>query len=409
MDLKDKLRRFSAEKPVKQESVVALETQHLTVQRLGGQEIHNQYGCFQQIDIRYPLDYVHGSTMIGEALELDPALLAFLAKDLSLANIDLQTCLFIDTETTGLAGGAGTYAFLVGTGRFYADHFVVRQYLMRDFPEELALLAKLKEDLASVKTLISFNGKSFDWPLLKDRFAMHRFRPDYFAFSHLDLLHPSRRMWRKALPSCSLGSLESNILGVHRSGDIPGCEIPQRFFDFLKTGKAELLKDILEHNVIDIVSMVTLYVDLALRGSRSPLDCASSSEAECIAILHQQAGDYPAAIRYLQTALCFSLDTLTKTRLLSLLAAIHKRLGQFEPAEKIWLELIVTDNIWAYEELAKYYEHKKKDLGAAITMTRRGLALALRQHLVRVPAFEHRLDRLERSQQKIQRQLLELG
>ncbi len=406
MNLKDKLRRFAAEK---KDFVPDISHSVDVRDSLGGYEVNNVYGCFHQVERVYTLDHYHGGHSLGSVLSMDPKTMVFLAKDQSLRDLDLKECLFIDTETTGLAGGAGTYAFLVGTGHFVKNHFVVRQYLMRDYPEELPLLAALQDDIAQAKGLISFNGKRFDWPLLLDRFTMNRFPRHISDYLHLDLLFPARRLWKDRLPSCSLSSLEQNILGVHRVGDIPGSEVPQRFFQFLQTGDGELLKDILEHNVIDIVSMVSLLMKLAQIGSQPPAGCDCPFEAEGLGRLYQQTGDFSQAILYYQSALEHCQDIRLRSRLLTGIASGNKRLRQYKEAESAWLALTQYEDVRAYEELAKYYEHHKKDITAAITMARRGLAISLHRKSPGVLAFQHRLARLERTLVKHQEEGSQLG
>lgn len=170
---------------------------------------------------------------------------------------DLRRALFIDTETTGLRG-AGTVAFLVGLGWVDGDSFVVRQLLMRDYPEEAHMLLQLGALFPAYDCLISFNGKSFDLPLLRDRFIMARLKEQWRAPPHLDLLHAARRTWKLRLGSCALGALEAQVLGISREGDLPGAEVPQRYFQFLKCGDPHLLDDVLRHNEQDIRTLYTL-------------------------------------------------------------------------------------------------------------------------------------------------------
>lgn len=196
---------------------------------------------------------------------------------------DVRKALFLDTETTGLRG-AGTVAFLVGLGWIEGDMFVVRQLLMRDYPEEAPLLEEVATYLSRFTYLVSFNGKSFDAPLLRDRFVMARLRDRWRDLVHLDLLHAARRTWRLRLGACNLGALEEALLGVHRVDDLPGAQVPERFFRYLKTGDMALLDDVLRHNEQDIRSLGLLLGKLcavydAPHAQESLLDVLSAGRA----------------------------------------------------------------------------------------------------------------------------------
>ena len=175
---------------------------------------------------------------------------------------DIEKCLFLDTETTGLSGGAGTVAFLVGLGYVQNGRFIVEQYLMRDYSDEAEMLAQIARRMEAFSCVCSFNGKNFDLPLLQTRFTMCRMRDLWRELDQLDLLYPARRTWKLRLGSCRLCRIEEMILGQGREGDIPGKEVPQRYFDYLKTGDMELLEDIIAHNRQDIYTLGTLLAHL---------------------------------------------------------------------------------------------------------------------------------------------------
>lgn len=175
---------------------------------------------------------------------------------------DIGRCIFLDTETTGLSGGAGTVAFLVGVGFVEDGNFVVEQYLMRDYGDEIELIDCLARRMADYDCVCTFNGKNFDLPLLATRFTMCRMRERWRELEQLDLLYPARRTWKLRLGSCRLSRLEEYILGKPREGDLPGSEVPQRYFDFLKTGNMALLEDIVAHNRQDILSLGSLLAHL---------------------------------------------------------------------------------------------------------------------------------------------------
>ena len=175
---------------------------------------------------------------------------------------DLARCLFLDTETTGLSGGAGTVAFLVGIGYAEGDGFVVEQYLMKDYADEADMLDQLARRMERFDAVCTFNGRNFDLPLLQTRFTMCRMRDRWRELAQLDLLYPARRTWKKRIGSCRLSRVEELILNQPREGDLPGSEAPRRYFEFLRTGEMELLEEVVAHNRQDIVTLGTLLAHL---------------------------------------------------------------------------------------------------------------------------------------------------
>ncbi|HEX2522413.1 MAG TPA: ribonuclease H-like domain-containing protein, partial [Terriglobia bacterium] len=176
---------------------------------------------------------------------------------------DPRSVVFLDTETTGLSGGTGTVAFLVGVGRWSASGFTVEQYWMRDYNEERAVLLALRESLEDAEVLVTFNGKAFDIPLLQSRFVLARQRWPLAGAVHLDLLHPARRIWKLRLGVCSLANLESQILGIERENDIPGHLIPQVYFRYVRTRNPQGIGSILRHNRQDIETLARLALRMA--------------------------------------------------------------------------------------------------------------------------------------------------
>lgn len=179
--------------------------------------------------------------------------------------LDLQPSdiLFLDTETTGLSSGAGTVAFQVGLGQMQANGFAVTQLVMRDYPEEVFLLEKVQQAAESCKVICTFNGKTFDLPLLRTRLIMNRLNPGCLDKPHIDLLPMARRLWKLRLRRCNLATLEEAILGMPREDDLPGAMVPQRYFDYLRTKQFSLLEDVLRHNQQDIASLCTLLYHMA--------------------------------------------------------------------------------------------------------------------------------------------------
>ena len=175
----------------------------------------------------------------------------------------MKKCLFLDTETTGLSGGAGTVAFLVGAAWVEDEELVTEQYILGDHSDEPEMLLRLGELLKRFDTAVTFNGKTFDMPLLESRYTLCRLRDHWRELDQLDLLHPARRVWKLRLQSCRLAHLEERVLGVRRENDLPGSEAPERFFRYLQTGDFSLLEEVIAHNLQDVITLAVLLVKLA--------------------------------------------------------------------------------------------------------------------------------------------------
>lgn len=300
-----------------------------------------------------------------------PVLPGVLLKYAGWVDGDPGRIVFIDTETTGLSGGTGTLVFLVGCGSIDKDHFRVRQFLLCDPEGEEYFLQILAGYLANFDKIISFNGKSFDLPLLRTRFILNRLGMGFARYGHLDLYHLSRRIWQGCLPDCTLQSIERAVLGLHRQHDISGAEIPEAYFDYLATGNATLLTRIIQHNRVDITSLYTL-----LRKLISIIGLPGQSALSCnplgLARLFEFCGEQEQSLRILQDALMISDPSPGARQKLSML---YKRRDCWEVAEKLWLDAAAEGEIYAHIELAKLYEHKYKDPGKALFYTEKALEL----------------------------------
>jgi uncharacterized protein len=307
--------------------------------------------------------------------------------------------LFIDLETTGLSGGAGTHAFLVGCASFDdGGAFVTRQYLLTRFADERPVLAAVATELARAGALVSFNGKSFDAPVLETRYLFHRLPWPADALPHVDVLHPARRFWRDDdVPHCSLGVLERQVLGVSRVGDVHGFEIPARYFQFIRTGNARPLGPVLEHNRLDLLSLAGLS-GLMLHMLRGGPDTARHArEALALGRIYARAGlDDRARHAFELAASRLSAGPLRVEALRSL-AQAWRRARHFENAASCWRALLDVRACppavaaEAMEALAIHHEHRVRDLETA-------KAFALRSRGTRrqaSAALEHRLTRLE--------------
>lgn len=288
---------------------------------------------------------------------------------------DPERALFLDTETTGLSGGTGTVAFLVGLGRIEGGELVVRQYLMPGYAAEPLLLERVSRMAGGCDAVVTFNGKSFDVPLLQSRYVMNRMDCPIARMRQLDLIHPARRAWRMRLKDCSLSNLEEQILGMHRPDDLPGSEVPERYFSFLKTGDARLLDDVVEHNRQDVATLGSLLVRLCEvysepAGQTSMLDVFSMGRT-----LERQGERQEARKCYRLAAQPRPLtdrSRLSDARCAPLanrnLSLMLRRDGERAEAEAVWLEMVRRGQMGAfpYVELAKLREHRDRDWPEAL-------------------------------------------
>ena len=369
---------------------------HLPLEKLlpGGRVESNEQGNYFVVDAVYPLRYRHGGIHIESLLEHSPTCFDSYLNQTFPASF--RDCLFIDTETTGLAG-AGTIAFMVGVGFFERDALVVRQYFVRDFGEEAAMLHDLDLLVAEYPTLISFNGKTFDIPLLKTRYLMNRLEDPFVELPHIDLLHPARRIWRRRLGSVALGALEESMLGVSRTHqDVPGALIPMMYHDYIRSGDPTQMLRVFYHNKLDIVSMATLAAQL-LRTITEPDLCEHVLDVYGLA-RWQLALEMPTAEAYLRQAAAMDCDTATWHEILLEIGRILKRQDRRAEAVPLWLQIAhtTTSEVAAHVELAKYYEWHEIDLAKALHWTTDALSILDTRDVVQFDELKHRYNRLTR-------------
>jgi uncharacterized protein YprB with RNaseH-like and TPR domain len=345
---------------------------------LSGQVVATAAGEHFETEKLYARHRRHGSMDISSLIELPEDLLESLSGGAIPQSNPKRWC-FLDTETTGLAGGAGTYAFLIGVGSIDEEGFRVRQFFMRDFGDEPSLLAGLTEYLSRFDTLITYNGKTYDVPLLETRYRMARSRPPFARLAHLDLLHGARRLWKLRLESCRLVELENRILGLEREGDLPGEMIPYFYFQYLRTQQAFQLVPIFHHNVMDIVSLacLTAVVPFAFQSTEGA-ELRHGADLIGLGRWHAQAERYEEAVRLFRRAVDLGLpdDLLFKTMWET--GRLEKKLDRYEAAVALYTELASAKNPYrspALEELAKYYERRERNYAMALEMTRSALAL----------------------------------
>lgn len=381
---------------------------------LGGQYISTRRGEVFVYEQTYSADYRHGNAPLET--EIPITLMAAWAGDSRLLEIPLEAFVFLDTETSGVAGGTGTYAFLVGAGRFEQNvsskPFRLLQFFMRDPGEEPALLEALADFLAPCQALVTYNGKAFDAPLLKTRYTLHDIPVPFDNYAHVDLLHLARRLWRERLPSRTLKYIEENVLGAPRTSDeVPGYEIPWLYFDYLRTGDATPLKGVFYHNAMDIVALAALFSHTAVM-LHNPFDERIQHGLDVIALakLYEDLGYWDTAARLYERGLEMdpspgserALDEEDFWKAVRRLAVLQRRRGDLGEAVRWWEQAVEQGHVYAHVELAKHFEHRKKDyLGAQrwaqaalkLVNSDEGMPGYIREHWQ--TELEHRLARLD--------------
>jgi len=390
----DRFSRLAALKParpavarVERPALRAPDQQDFLAQFLGAGVAGNHFGEHLAIRNWYSTpEYAEPSGITLELLSRTRD--EFASRKTRAALEDPSRWLFLDTETTGLAGGTGTYAFLIGLAWWDAGGLQVEQFFMRDFTEEYSLLEELAERVRERPVLLTFNGKSFDWPLLENRFAMTRSIAAPKLAAHLDLLHPARALWKLRLGSVRLMELERRVLdtarlGWHRSEDVDSALIPEHYFNYLRGGPVAPLAGVVRHNQMDLRGLAALFgkINRMLSESADRLEEHESLDLFGLSRFFERRGDSTRAQIACAQALAMGLPGDVRVRAQKELALMAKRRGEHQRAATIWEEMVrdPQDEGHACEQLAIYYEHRVKDLQRAIEYAKLGLAKVRRQ------------------------------
>ena len=392
---------------------------------LGGSVSTSAKGAIILVDRHYAASELHGRVRIGDIVAtlldahearavLNPAGARPTAgrPDSRPATPDSRQSLwFLDLETTGLAGGAGTQAFLVGCATIDRDGVSLRQFLLPGYEHEPTLLAEVAAWAVERGAIVTFNGKSFDVPLIETRYLFHRVPFPLEGMPHVDMLHPARRLWRArgtmdggVEASCSLGTLERLLAGVHRVGDVPGFEIPARYFQFVRDGDARPLEAVLEHNRLDLISLALVMARALTLIERGPGATRDGYECFGLARVYDNAGrtdDADAAyVRSLELLERVGRDPETCGEALRRLAWCRRRAGRIREAAAAWQQLADLPRCPAQlrrearEALAIFHEHRARNLETAHTHARQ--LLSEQPIGRRRDEAEHRLRRIER-------------
>jgi len=352
--------------------------------------------------LEVPIDFVHGRVRLEELRAAAAGALAEVARDPRLKAFDLCRTVFFDTETTSLGGGVGTYVFLLGAGWFEGQSFVVEQYFLSEVTEERAFLAAINRRFAQFEFAVSFHGKGFDAPRLTDRLTFHRMELQLPAV-HLDLCLVGRSLYRGAFPDCRLQTFERELVGFRRADDLPGAECPRAYFSYLQ-GDPFLVTRVFEHNLHDILTLPAV----AACFTREVTEPAHPVVRANLGLFCESLGqDAPAREHYaaaLEGLRASGHPLLSRT--LERLALLERRAGRHAESARLLHERagVHPRTFQPLEDLAKYYEHRVRDLTRA-----EKAALDARRHLLEggidvdpatrarhLHALDHRLARLRR-------------
>lgn len=347
-------------------------------------------------------DYLHGQVSPYSTFPL--SFISQWANDPRIAKMPIHKFAFLDTETSGVSGGTGTLAFLVGVARFVKGRFVLKQFFLRDPSEEPAMLEALIHFLAPCEGLVTFNGKSFDAPLLVTRYKMHHIPLPFKDYAHIDLLPLARRLWRDRLPSRALKYLEEHVLGFTRSSEeVPGYEVPWLYFDYLRTGDARPLGGVFYHNAMDVVAMAALLSHVS-ELLEDPYNGRVEHGLDFVALgkLFEDLGHWDAAARLFERGLELGLGESDFGEAVRRLSALQKKRGDMSEAIRLWEDAASRGHIYAHIELAKHFEHKLRDVNASIQwanaarleVEKADLPPYIRKHWLK--EIDHRLARLQR-------------
>src|SRR3954469_9622998 len=389
---------------------------------LGGRSVTTGYGRALIVDRRYESDRFHGTRRVGDCEVVDGESLRLLDPALAPPDGTGERILFVDLETTGLSGGAGTVAFLVGCGWFDMGAFQVRQFLLTSYASERALLDAVASCFDAASLLVTYNGKTFDVPMMETRWMFHRMRMPLESVRHFDMLHPARRLWRgrdDGRPAsgdgesagCRLSTLERVLCDVTRVGDIPGMDIPSRYFRFLRSGDARPLEPVLEHNRLDLISLAAVSAHAVQLVEEGPGRCRDAAEAVALVKVYERAGCVDRAIdAFRKAADEDSASVDVRAEAIYRLGLRLRRDRRYADAADCWRRLLEMKDArygrrstlldplrqYAVEALAIHHEHRERDYEGARELTLQLLEDWEDGLPPRTEANRHRLARLEK-------------
>ncbi|WNQ09141.1 ribonuclease H-like domain-containing protein [Paenibacillus aurantius] len=336
----------------------------------------NDWGSFIKRSCRYPLTHKHGKHRLGDLHEYADGLQAFHPG----FPVHPECLLFLDTETTGLGVGAGNVPFMLGLGFYQEEEFVVEQLFIRNPAEEMAMLAYVQSIIGRFTHLVSYNGRTFDWPLVKNRYVLNRMELDD-SLRHLDFLYPSRSLWRHTMPSCRLGKVEEQHLAFNRTEDVPGSLAPTLYFEYLAEHDPKVMEGVFVHNEHDILSLAGLAVHFsrALAGEL-PYFLMVEEEVFRLGLWLDRMGQHEHASEVFGHLL--DRPEEASAGYWVQIAASFKKRGEERKAVELWTKAAdfqkghSLHSLEPLVELAMFYEHKRKDFGTALYYAEEALSQA---------------------------------
>jgi len=340
---------------------------------LSGDFILNSFGETFLHTEKFAKDYLHGDVTLSTPVGITT--LARWAKTPQLEPLFSRDLIFLDTETTGLSGGTGTFIFLVGIGFQTDEGFQVKQFFLRNPAEETAFLSALDESVSGFQGLVTFNGKSFDIPILRTRYTLNGFSSPFSGKNHIDLLPLARRLWKYRLSNRNLSVLETEILKMGRSNEeIPGWMVPEMYIDYCRNGDSRPLKGVFYHNAMDIISLAGLLIKISNLLDSEKLEVLNEGvDIMAVGKLFESLGDDSEAKTFFETALQKPMEVSHRMLAEKSYALLCKRNGKWDLSIPIWKNLAASGDWDSCVELAKYYEHTLGDYSEARYYTERGL------------------------------------
>jgi uncharacterized protein len=373
----------------------------LVAETLGGEWRETNGHRYLVVDRKYLPGHRHGRVAVADSLPPWPQLPLLAGEDCG------SHLVFLDLETTGIAGGAGTYAFLVGLAWYDGGTFRTRQFFLSSYTAERALLEGVACEAGGAAGVVTYNGKSFDLPLMETRFVLHRMTTPFAGLPHVDMLHPARRLWRAdeesgqpAAAACRLTMLEETLCGHRREGDVPGFEIPSRYFHYVRTGDPRPLHAVLEHNRLDLLALAMVTAHAARLLEEGPAAARTSREALGLGRLYERAGRTTEACACYLRADAFPGDVAARADALRAYAVLARRARRYADAADAWRRALALRRCppaiarEATEALAVHHEHRARDLGEARRFAMQTLQFNIT--MSRQQAVQHRLARLNR-------------
>lgn len=365
---------------------------------------YDNHYCFVREKV-FPIDQQYGNYTFSQFLHAVQAWNnSSFQHPLSSNGFEAGQLFFFDTETTGLGGGVGNTIFLLGYASFQEDKVVLRQHFLPNPSGEVPLYQSFLENI-DYTTLVTYNGKAFDWPQVKTRHTLIREHvPKLPSFGHFDLFHGARRLWKHKLERLKLSIVEKEVLGVERVEDVPGFLAPMIYFDFVESGKPDGMIGILKHNEMDILSLITLYTHLTFQLLN--IDAKRTiTESYEVGRWYAALGDTRAATETLTLAAIGDEKDSVKAKLA--LSYERKKQKEWEKAILLWKELAEVSNkniaIESCVELAKYYEHREKNIEDAMAYCAKAIAILQEKMKIWRTEKQPQLEELEKRQERLKR------